>query len=264
MALDVRPPAWGQDALLVPPQLQVQGLGNPRRVWEAQGNTIVVAVVLTVIGVAMIVAAAVVIAIVIPPGLILLFIGGLLGFLGIYNVIDLRRAARAIAEYDGGLVALVGSTTTTWPWESIAAIWVDESLVSGKRGSYHVYRYRIARANGDTLWLLGERFLEAKAIMSTLKSHVGPRLLAPLQKAYDASETLTFGPVTVSRASIAIGSHRLAWSAVGNVAVKKGRLTITPRDGGSPIELRASKIPNLEQLGALIGVDPGTMELTYY
>ena len=264
MTLDVRPPAWGQDALLVPPKLQVQGLGNARRVWEAQGSTIVVAVVLSIIGIVMVCAGAFVVAFVPPPGVILLLVGGLLGFLGLYNVIDLRRAARAIAEYDGGLVALVGSTTTTWPWESIATIWLDESLVASKRGSYHVYRYRIARANGDTLWLLGERFLEAQSIMSTLKSHVGPRLLAPLQKSYDASEPLTFGPVTVSRESIAIGSHRVPWSGVGKVAVKKGRLTVTPRDGSSPIEMRASKIPNLEQLGALIGVDPGTMELTYY
>jgi len=136
-------------------------------------------------------------------------------------------------------------------------------MVSGQRTAYPSRKYELTKQNGQRIVFVDDNFESVEAIMNAIKPHAAHTLLPALQRAYDAGQRVTFGPVTVSKQAIHCGGREIAWGSVSNVAVKDGRLVVTPKDGTSPVKVRASRIPNIEQLGAVIGVDPNGMDLLY-
>jgi hypothetical protein len=190
-------------------------------------------------------------------------VGAILFFLGMWNLSRLGRAARAVALYEGGFTALRGSNPIVLPWAAIASIVSDLKMVSGQRIAWTEYRYEVRARDGTTVELTNDYFEDLDGIVSAIKGHVWMLLRPGAQAAYDAGQPLAFGPVTVSREGVVAGGLALAWSAVQDVGVKRGRLVVTPK-GGSPLQVRASTIPNIELLGMLIGVDPTGMDLAYF
>jgi hypothetical protein len=68
--------------------------------------------------------------------------------------------------------------------------------------------------------------------------------------------------VTVSRDAIESEGRRLLWGDIRQVAIEDGCLVVTPARG-AVLRQRVSLIPNVEILGALVGVDPAKMRLAY-
>jgi hypothetical protein len=182
--------------------------------------------------------------------------------LGLWTFLSLGRAPRIVVTYSRGFAAVAGSQRRVWRWEDVASIVTDVRLITGKRASYHAHRYVVWNGAGESMQLLGERLEELSGLVRKIKDKTFDRLLPGAQKEWDAGTTLRFGAVSASRDAIEAGGHRLAWSEVGNVVVKNGRLIVTPKQG-RPIKVRASRIPNIEMLGSLIGVSPAAMDFTY-
>jgi hypothetical protein len=182
--------------------------------------------------------------------------------LGLFTFVSLGRAPRVVVTYASGFAGVVGSKRRVWRWEDVSAIVTDVRYVRTKRSSYHAHRYVVFNRAGESMQLLSERLEELTALVRILKDKTFERLLPDAQKEWDAGTTMKFGDVSASREAIEAGGERLAWSAVGNVMVKNGRLIITPKHG-KPIRVRVSNIPNVEMLGTLIGVSPVAMDFTY-
>jgi hypothetical protein len=243
------------------PFANITSLGQPDRAWPSKENVTRIPMLVTLTGAAALVLGGVLaLSASLPAASAPLLIAGLFLCLGLWNLVRLRGGAGTVMLYQAGFAALVGSSTTVWPWAEIATILSKEKLVRGRRASYQERCYEISKLSGETLLLLGDHFEDMVGLAGTIKERVGAHLLPPLQARYDAGQPLTFGAVTVSRNGIEAGGRRLAWGAVANVVVKDGRLIVTPREGAA-LKVKASKIPNIEQLGALIGVDPARMDL---
>jgi hypothetical protein len=149
-----------------------------------------------------------------------------------------------------------------WPWSDIAAIVTDIRINRGKSSAYYTRRYEISKRSGETLVLWDDRIEELSELITIVKKHAYDLMLPKAQSEWDGGSTLRFGAVVVSRDAIVAKGHRVAWREVREVVVKDGRLIVTLKQGRS-IKVRASRIPNVEMLGSLIGVDPRMMDLIY-
>lgn len=264
--MNVNRPQWGDGGGPIAPKelAHVTHLGPIVRVWSPREKVYVGAMVILAIGgLMLVIATSVVIASRNPGPLFLFALGLLLGGIAIYNVVRLNGAARSLVVYRDGFAALVGATPRVFAWDEIATIVNDERMISGRRSAYPERRYVVAKANGEAVVLLDAWFENAQALAESIRKHADPILGRPLQEAYDAGETLTFGIVSVSKRHVRIDGRDVAWSETANVVVKDGKLVVTPRDG-SPLKARVSKIPNVTVLGALIGVPPNKMDLLYF
>ncbi len=265
MTLPVRAPAWKGGGLVVPPEFSgVTTLGSAEQVYGPKSGVMLTASIVMIVG-GVFLAIAIVVAIfaAVPAAIAPATLGVFLFPIGMWNVARLRAGARVVVIYPMGFAARVGEAVSVWPWGEITATFTKDRMISGKRSFHHEHRLDVSKASGETVVLLGDHFDDASALAKRIKSKTSAALLSPLQKAYDAGQPVTFGPVTVSKEAIESGNRRLAWGQVANVVVKDGRLVATPRDG-RPLKVRTSQIPNVELLGVLIGLNPGTMDLEYY
>jgi hypothetical protein len=224
-------------------------------VWSTKEGALRAPTIVTIVG-AGILAVGVVLAIAVAPAAAggLLLPAVILLSLGAGNLRRLGNAASTVVVYDQGFAARVGSGVTLWPWQAITTIVSDEKF-EGRR-------YVVSNQSGDTVLLLDARFEEVRGLMQSIKGHVRAVLLPSLQRAYDEGQPLTFGPVIVGREGVTVRGRQLAWGAIGNVEVKNGRLILAPHNR-EKIEVRASRIPNIELLGELIGLNPVAMDLEY-
>lgn len=176
------------------------------------------------------------------------------------------RGIRSLVIYKDGFACHQSETVQVWPWQEITTIYSDESFHTMKRGFYTTLIYTLSKQNGETITLSDSQFLEIRKLISTIKQRVVPLLSPPLKKAYDEGQSVTFGPVTVSKQGIQAHGKEFAWGDVLNVEVKKGNLTINLKEaklvGGHP-GVRGRTIPNIESLCQLIGLDPWMIDLTY-
>ncbi len=265
MNLPVRAPAWGGGGLVVPPEFAgVTTLGSAEQVYGPKQGANVGLIVVMCLGIGFLALGIVIAVFAVPPAsIVFFFLGALLGGIGVYNILRLRGGARALVIYPNGFAALVRSEVSVWPWSDIAVTVTKDKMITGKRSVYHERRLDVSKPTGETVILLGEHFEDIRAIVARIKNTVNARLLPPLQQAYESGQSVPFGPVTASKTAIESDGRRLAWADVANVVVKDGRLVVTPRSG-KPMKVRTSKIPNIELLGALIGVSPSKMDLEYY
>ncbi len=248
MSRAARSPAW-TETLVVPPQFQVTTLGPPVHVWTSQGGVEGALVLFAIAGVLL--AGAIVLAVAVNPFACIapLMAGPIVLVAAVSAHRQMRGGATGVVEYQDGFAALVGAHVRVFPWTEITSITSDVTVEKG--GSMPIYK--VSQKSGETV-VLNMRISEVNKVIGTVKQHVHAVLLPPMQTAYDGGETLTFGAVTVNREEIASAGRRIAWSAVNSVLIERGVLVIKPK-AGEGLEVRVSRIPNVEQLAALIGVD---------
>jgi hypothetical protein len=267
--MQVGPRAWGgsggDDGAAIPPELaQVTDLGRVRQVFVGVKNVLVLPIVLCSVGVALTLGGVSLAVFVAPGAAIGLALPAVILFvMGAISLITLVGAARAIVTYEHGFAALVGNRAVSWRWEDVVAIYSNERMVSGKRSFTHIKSYALVHHSGVRLPIEGERFQDIGTIIKTLKNVIEPKILASARRAYDAGARVPFGPVTVSKEAIVLAGRSIVWTQVASVNVKDGRLVIT-REGGATTQVKVKNIPNIEALGALIGVDPTSMDLEFY
>ena len=197
-------------------------------------------------------------------GTILLFLGAWLLNFPVRRLLNRDLAINALVIYRDGFAYRTHKNIHIIPWTAMASIFSDVTQRTGRNISYEDAYYTFILKNGEKIVLDNNQFAEAPGITKAIKKNVNGVLLPPLQAAYQAGSTLTFGPVNIAQASgIQAHGRQFAWNTVYRVEVKQGRLKIVTKDEKS-FDIRAKLIPNIEVLCELIGIDPFTIELTYY
>lgn len=262
-----RAPIWNPQAPRVPVELDgVSSLGHRTHVHATKPGPFAASKIWMAIGAVLCAGAIVIIVFASDPFLAIpaVMAGLIIGVGGLTNYVPLATAARVVVTYHDGFAALTGSTPTVVKWEDVTGIVSKERVFSsGKRRSVtREHRYDVANRSGKTVVFHGERVEDVKRLIEVVKRESYARRLPALQKRWDAGETLTFGAVRASREEIEAHGRRIRWKDVRDAAVKDGRLILTPADG-RPLKVRVSKIPDVEMLGALMGIEPAKMDLVY-
>jgi hypothetical protein len=272
MKQDVNAPAWQPRAAHAPPEFAgVTSLSELVHVYAPRENALKEYRPLGIFGGGL-VAAGVVLAIIVTlsgsplaalPALTPSAIGGVIFVLYAITLRRFRSSVRTVAVFDKGFATLIGPQLGVWPWGEIASIVSTERFRAGSRGSTWTTRtYELATRTGGTLLLSDDWFEDVRAVIVAIKAPVFALLRPPAQETYASGEPVTFGPVTVSKEAIAGDGLRIAWTDVRDAVVKQGCLIVTPLSG-KPLNVRVTRIPNVEVLGTLIGVDPASMDLAY-
>jgi hypothetical protein len=138
-------------------------------------------------------------------------------------------------------------------WGDVEAVWqaVTRRYVNGVyAGTTHVYRAR-TRA-GETL-TFDDRLRDVAALGEALVKGSAAALLPGAQRAFDAGERVTFGPLALDRAGLHSGGKSLPWAEVKAVKIERGVVSVD-RDGKWFAWTRATvpQIPNFYVLVALL------------
>ncbi len=140
-------------------------------------------------------------------------------------------------------------------WEDIEAVWqrVTKHYTNGVyAGTSH--KYTVRRKDGLVI-VLNDRFKQVEKmgneIIEQSKQHMLPSYLA----AYQAGQTVLFGPLSINQQGANNGKELLPWPQVKGITIQKGVLTIT-REGNilSWYTKPTSQIPNLAVLMGLLQI----------
>ena len=169
---------------------------------------------------------------------------------------------QVVVRYRDGFAFRAGHDLHTWRWEEVALIQSNLSSQRISTGFYTSHEYMLAQLNGQQV-ILDDRLNQVGALAEQIKKPVFARLWPPLAQRYQSGQALTFGPVTVDRQhGPQLDGKPFAWDAIQNVQVARGQFKIELKDGKHHA-LRASKIPNIELLCQLIGLNLNSAELAY-
>ena len=152
----------------------------------------------------------------------------------------------AVTSYDNGLEIQRRNHASTVTWGEIQAVLVSGvtygvlGLIWGRRSSL-----RLEMASGQK-----QRFPDTLAgltqLITTVKSHVYPRLLNEYFTHLRNGQPIAFGPLHVRPEGVARGTRRFSWGEVAAAELKDGKLLIKTNQKGSPIRVRTSDVPNAE------------------
>jgi len=161
---------------------------------------------------------------------------------------------RAALVYTNGIAYNDGKGLQTWRWEE-----VDQFLAAITRhytnGIYTgtTYVYTLRKADGTKL-VLDNRFNKVQDLGQMVERAATPTLYKRAADAYNAGQTVSFGPVALSKGGIAFGKKSYPWTEVAQVSINKGFLQVSKKDGGwfSGASAAASTIPNLNVLLSIV------------
>lgn len=201
-------------------------------------------------------------------GLILLTVGGGLLLLGLWNFSSFWTGIQALVIYRDGFAFRKGRSISAWAWPEIVTIRSKEHLHTSRRSGYWASRtYILSRQNGEAIAVSNSQLQDIPRLIDIIKRRAFAVMLPPYQQAYQSGQPVSFGPVTVSQSNgLTADGKQFAWSDIANVEVKTGRLVISTKQDGQLTgvhNVRASKIPNIEILCQLIGINPWTIGLAY-
>lgn len=139
-------------------------------------------------------------------------------------------------------------------WDQIEAVWyqVTRRYYNGVyTGTTH--RYRVRRRDGYEV-VLTDRFTNVGQLGETISNQVTQILLPQVIAAYNAGQTITFGPLSVNRQGLSnILSNLLPWSEVKGIDIQNGYVAVSR--AGKWLKwsnLPVAKIPNVFVFIALV------------
>ena len=187
------------------------------------------------------------------PELLIAAVGVPLAVIGAIVLIGRqRRRDLCVRIFADGFTRTLAGRTEVVRWDEVAE--VVQNVTQTYRGNVrtnttHIYTVRLT--NGRKFVFNGQ-VDKIAGLGSALQQHCAAGMLPRAREAYQAGESVTFGPFSVSRAGIAKGKATLPWEQVEQVELRQGVLHIRKkgerRDWAFAM---ASKIPNLPVLMAL-------------
>lgn len=169
--------------------------------------------------------------------------------------------------YRDGLAFHTGKDLHTWRWDEVAVVLSNSSMHDSEHHVWTTHEYTLTKSSGEKV-ILDDGVKGIEDAIEPIKQAVFARLLPPLAQAYGAGQAVTFGPVTIHKQNgIQLDGKLYAWSAILDIKVDRGRISVTLRDSkkGQPAgQARVSAIPNIEMLGQLIGLKFYETALAYF
>jgi hypothetical protein len=151
-----------------------------------------------------------------------------------------------VTSFENGLEIRRRNRTSTVAWSEVQAILVSGvtygvlGLIWGRRSSLRLEVVSGQRPRfTDTLAGLAQ-------LITTIKSHVYPRLLNEYFTHLRNGQPIAFGPLQVRPEGVVKGPRRFSWGEVTSAELKDGKILIKTNQKGSPIRVRSSAVPNAE------------------
>jgi hypothetical protein len=141
-----------------------------------------------------------------------------------------------------------------WHWEDLISMTsaITRHYTNGiYTGTTHVYTF-INRQNQRLV--ISDSISGVEALAKSIDENIYPMLYAHAAEQYNAGQEITFGPVMISKAGIAINKKTYPWTEVKEVSIQRGFLKVSKKDGGwfSGASAATGVIPNLRVLLSII------------
>jgi hypothetical protein len=181
------------------------------------------------------------------------------GLFALLAVVELTRTAlnwrKVTVVYERGLAFYGWRGWREWRWEEIEAIQLKVTR--------HYYQniiplgttrhYTVTDRSGKAL-PLDHAVTDFQELMDTIERTVNRLLFERMLEAYNAGQSVHFGPIQISRDGLVCRRKSYAWAEIEAVTVADGRITISRKNGGffSGARVDAAKVPNLAVLLRLL------------
>jgi hypothetical protein len=154
-----------------------------------------------------------------------------------------------------GLALVRGRRGRAIAWPDVRALW-SRAVRTGLPGPTSSRRLRLELEARDGRRLaLDDALEDFEGLARAVKAQVYPLLLAEYTQAFNAKDTLDFGPVRLSASGLEDGPPPpLAWSEVRGAQLTAGRLEVRTSRPGKQASLTypTDRIPNVELCAQLI------------
>ena len=188
------------------------------------------------------------------PELLIAAVGLPLALIGAVVLIGRqRRRDLCVRIFTDGFTRTQAGQTDIVRWEEVAEVW--QNVIQSYRGSVrtnttHIYT---ARLTDGRKFVFNGQVDKIAGLGSALQQQCAAVMLPRAREAYQAGESVAFGPFNVSRAGLTKGKATLPWEQVKQVELRQGVLHIRKKDERRDWAFAmASKIPNLPVLMALV------------
>lgn len=165
----------------------------------------------------------------------------------IYIVLQpvIYRSWRAYVCSDG-LLSVRGSKIEAFRWDQIEAMWqaVTRRYYNGiYTGTTHIYT---VRSSDGRQVVFNDRFANVEQLGDTISREITNRLLPQVIRAYQAGNTITFGPLSISQQGVSNSKELLPWSQIKEVGVNRGVVTVK-KEGKwlNWSSVMVAKVPNI-------------------
>ncbi len=189
-----------------------------------------------------------------PGALVLFVLLGLFFFgLALYMIFIpiLCRSWRVYICTEG--FVLKRGTIEAFRWDQVEAMWqaVTRHRTNGiYTGTTH--KYTVRGKDGRQV-IINDRFGNIEDLGNTLSHQITAALMPEVLNAYNAGNTITFGPLSISQQGISNGREALPWSQITGIGVNRGVVTVRKEDKWLNWSTTiVSRIPNVFVFIALV------------
>jgi hypothetical protein len=154
----------------------------------------------------------------------LLLIAGSL-YLLLYGVI---YKGWGVYVYENGFVFKKGNQAAQpFRWDQIEAAWYSVTR-HYRNGIYTgtTHKYRVRRSDGYEV-NLNDRFNKVGELGDLVHNSVTATKIPQVFAAYNAGQTITFGPLSVSTQGISNGKNLLPWAEVKDISIQSGYIAVS-------------------------------------
>jgi hypothetical protein len=119
-------------------------------------------------------------------------------------------------------------TPQPFRWDQIEAVWYQVTR-HYRNGIYTgtTHRYRVRRKDGYQI-VLNDRFTNVGQLGDTISNQVTKILLPQVIAAYNAGQTITFGPLSVNRQGLLnVLGNLLPWSEITGIEIQRGYVAVS-------------------------------------
>ena len=163
-----------------------------------------------------------------------------------------RKAAVVYAE---GLGYSDHKGVRTVRWEQFSSM--TSAVTKHYRNGIYVgttHIYTLLDRDGKKV-LLNDSFPKVEDLANAVRQNIFPHLYKASADAYNAGQTVQFGPVSINKANgIQMQKKAYRWDEVKEVSIQQGVLKVAKKDGGwfSGANVMVASIPNLDVLLSII------------
>lgn len=139
-------------------------------------------------------------------------------------------------------------------WDQVEAFWqrvVRRSSYGVQTGTSHLYTIR---RNDGTTFKFNDQLYNVEALGNTIARETARLLLPRFIAAYQAGQTIAFGPISLNQQGVSNGKELLPWHQVKEIKANRGFLSIQ-KESNTRLKwktVQASRIPNVNVFLALV------------
>jgi hypothetical protein len=175
-----------------------------------------------------------------------------LGILGL--ILTWRSRGLRTSLYKSGMVYQRGRHKETLLWDQIQRVHTSavsygfSSLAWGAQTTLKLH------SNDGRQLRLTHAVTDMSGLAETIKHQIFPGLLETYRRKYNQGDTLSFGPLSLTKNGVQRRDQMLPWENLGRISLGRGVLLIEPTDHNKDKRIRipANRVPNVEICAQLI------------